>query len=66
MKLIPFYDCVLGAHVQRVVALESVLEARLREARDRRVRVVHAHEDAWRLELVGFHLDGGLRRVLWL
>lgn len=64
--IILLHDRVLGAQVQRVVALEGILEARLSEARDGGIGVVHAHEDARVLELVSLHHGRGRVDVLRL
>jgi len=56
-------DGVLGGEVARVVAGESVLHARVGEAEDGLVSVVHAEHDTGALELV--HVEvGGIRAVL--
>ena len=49
--VVDLQDRVLRGHVQRVVALDRVVEARAGEAEDRIVRVVHTHRDARGLEL---------------
>ena len=51
-------DSVLGGQVAGVVASESVLHARVGEASDGLVSVVHAHEDTSALEVEHLELGG--------
>ena len=61
--IVALEDGVLGGHVARVVAGEGVLHARVGEAVDGLVSVVHAKHDTGTLEVVDLEFSG-LRAIL--
>ena len=63
--IILLHDRVLGAHVQGVVALQSILERGMSESSNRLISVIHAHQHTRVLKVVGDHFDRFLGLVFW-